>query len=223
MDYGANVFTGPSGFIDPVSGDMVMFSIMQDQRGAGEQGASGWAHTVGLARRVWLTEDGSDVMTAPVEALSGLEEKVLVNESNLTLAQANEKLSQVSGDMLHIKLTVDVSRASEFGINLKKGGKWDCTSYRYDVSGETIYGSTENRGEGCKVKTVSGWLPNADGKLTMDIYADRSLVEGFFNQFKAISIRAYVEDPNSQAIDLFAAGDVTVESLYVAAMGSIFD
>ena len=223
MDYGANVFTGPSAFIDPVSGDMVMFSIMQDQRGAGEQGASGWAHTVGLARRVWLTEDGSDVMTAPVEALNALEEKVLVNETGLTLEQANEKLSQVSGDMLHIKLTVDVSKASEFGINMKKGGKWDCTSYRYDVAGETISGSTENRGEGCKVKTVSGWLPTEDVKLTMDIYVDRSLVEGFFNEFKAISIRAYVEDPASQAIDLFANGDVTVESLYVAAMGSIFD
>ena len=223
MDYGANVFTGPSAFIDPVSGDMVMFSIMQDQRGAGEQGASGWAHTVGLARRVWLNEDGTDVMTAPVEALTSLEEKVLVNETGLTIEQANDKLSQVSGDMLHIKLTVDVSNASEFGINLKKGGKWDCTSYSYDVAGETISGSTENRGEGCKVKMVSGWLPTEDGKLTMDIYVDRSLVEGFFNEYKAISIRAYVEDPDSQAIDLFAAGDVTIENLYVAAMGSIFD
>lgn len=223
MDYGANVFTGPSAFIDPVSGDMVMFSIMQDQRGAGEQGASGWAHTVGLARRVWLNEDGTDVMIAPVEALTSLEEKVLVNETGLTLEQANEKLSQVSGDMLHIKLTVDVSKASEFGINMKKGGKWDCTSYRYDVAGETISGSTENRGEGCKVKTVSGWLPSEDGKLTMDIYVDRSLVEGFFNEYKAISIRAYVEDPTSQAVDLFATGDVTIESLYVATMGSIFD
>ena len=223
MDYGANVFTGPSAFIDPVSGDMVMFSIMQDQRGAGEQGASGWAHTVGLARRVWLNEDGTDVMTAPVEALTSLEEKVLVNETGLTLEQANEKLSQISGDMLHIKLTVDVSKASEFGINMKKGGKWDCTSYSYDVAEETIYGTTENRGEGCKVKTVSGWLPTEDGKLTMDIYVDRSLVEGFFNEYKAISIRAYVEDPTSQTVDLFATGDVTIESLYVATMGSIFD
>ena len=67
------------------------------------------------------------------------------------------------------------------------------------------------------------WRPAENGKLTMDIYVDRSLVEGFFNQFKAISIRAYVEDPASQAVDLFATGEVTIESLYVAAMGSIFD
>lgn len=223
LDYGANVFTGPSAFIDPVSGDVVMFSIMQDQRGAGEQGASGWAHTAGLARKLWLTDDGSDLMMTPVDALTGLEEDVLVNETNLTLAQANEQLAQVSGDMLHIKLTVDVSNASEFGINLKQGGKWDCTTYRYDTAEQLIYGSTENRGEGCKTKTVSGWLPDEDGKITMDIYVDRSLVEAFFNEYKSISIRAYTEEADSQGINLFAAGEVTIESLYVATMGSIFD
>lgn len=36
LDYGANVFTGPSCIVDPVSGDIYMFSIMQDQRGAAE-------------------------------------------------------------------------------------------------------------------------------------------------------------------------------------------
>lgn len=57
----------------------------------------------------------------------------------------------------------------------------------------------------------------------MDIYVDRSLVEAFFNEYKAISIRSYVEDPASQAMSLFATGQVTIKSLYVATMGSIFD
>ena len=223
LDYGANVFTGPSGFIDPVSGDAIIFSIMQDQRSAADQGASCWAHTVGLARKIWLTDDGTDVKMAPVEALTNLEESVLLDEHDLTLAEANEKLAGVKGDMLHIVITADVSNAQEFGINLKQGGKWDCTSYTYEVGAETIHGSTENRGEGCNVKNVSGFLPNENGKITMDIYVDRSLVEAFFNEYRSISIRAYVEDPSSQGISLSATGDVTIESLYVAAMGSIFD
>lgn len=57
----------------------------------------------------------------------------------------------------------------------------------------------------------------------MEIYIDRSLVEGFFNNYKALSIRAYTEEPDSHGIDLFATGNVTVDSLYVASMGSIFD
>ena len=223
FDYGANVFTGPSGFIDPVSGDVIMFSIMQDQRGALEQGTSGWAHTCGIARKIRLTDDGSDLMMSPIDALTTLETEVFINETNLTLEKANELLSQVSGDMLHIKLTVDVSKAAEFGINMKQGGDRDRTTFRYDVAEATIRGTTENRGEGCNEKNVSGWLPTEDGKLTLDIYIDRSLVEGFFNEYKAISIRAYVEEITSQGINLFAEGDVVIESLYVAAMGSIFD
>lgn len=222
LDYGANVFTGPSCLVDPVSGNIYMFSIMQDQRGAAEQGASGWAHTVGLARRVWLNDDGTDLMIAPIETLHELEEKVLIDETGLTLDGANAALASVDEDMLYIKLVADVSNADEFGINMKQGGKWDCTTYRYDVAGETIYGKTENKGEGAKSNSVSGALPNEDGKIEMEIYIDRSLVEGFFNDYKAISIRAYTEGPDSHGIDLFSTGNVTIESLYVAAMSSIF-
>ena len=223
LDYGANVFTGPSAFIDPVSGDAILFSIMQDQRSAADQGASGWAHTVGLARRIWLNDDGSDLQMAPVSALSTLEQEPLIDAKNLSLADANALLSSVNEDMLHIKLTADVSSASEFGINLKKGGKWDCTTYTYYPEEELIYGSTENRGEGASTKTVSGKLPITDGKLTMDIYVDRSLIEAYFNEYKSISIRSYTEEPDSQGIELFSNGNVVIESLYVAPMGSIFE
>ena len=57
----------------------------------------------------------------------------------------------------------------------------------------------------------------------MEIYIDHFLMEGFFNDYKAISIRAYTEEPDSHGIDLIATGGITVESPYVAAMGSIFD
>ncbi len=223
LDYGANVFTGPSCLVDPVSGDVYMFSIMQDQRGAAEQGASGWAHTVGLARKIWLSDDGSDVMMSPTDALHELEEETLVDLKNVSLEDANKALAEVDEDMLYIRLTADVSAASEFGINMKQGGKWDATTYTYDVAGQTISGHTENKGEGCKAASVSGELPVKDGKLTMEIYIDRSLVEGFFNDYKSISIRAYTDEPDSHGIDLFATGTVSIDELYVARMGSIFD
>ena len=53
LDYGSNVFTGSSALVDPVSGDVYLFSIMQDQRGGAEEGAAGWAHCVGLPRKIW--------------------------------------------------------------------------------------------------------------------------------------------------------------------------
>ena len=223
LDYGANVFTGPSCLVDPVSGDVYMFSIMQDQRGAAEQGASGWAHTVGLARKIWLADDGSDVMMSPTDALHELEEETLVDLKNVSLEDANKALAEVDEDMLYIRLTADVAAASEFGISMNQGGKWDATTYTYDVAGQTISGHTENKGEGCKAASVSGQLPVKDGKLTMEIYIDRSLVEGFFNDYKSISIRAYTDEPDSHGIDLFATGTVSIDELFVARMGSIFD
>ena len=196
---------------------------MQAPRGAAAQGASGSAHTVGLARKIWLNEAGTDLMMAPIEMLHELEKEVLINEKELTLEAANSLLGDVDEDMFYIRLTAEIDSATEFGINLKQGGKWDATTYTYDVAGETIKGRTENKGEGAGVSTVSGALPNTDGTISMEIYVDRSLVEAFFNDYKSISIRAYTDDPDSHAIDLFADGSVTIKSLYVASMGSIFE
>lgn len=223
LDYGDNVFTGPSCLVDPVSGNIYMFSIMQDQRGAAEQGASGWAHTVGLARRIWLNDDGTDLMMSPIDALSTLEEEVLIDETNLSIDDANAKLAAVDCDMLVIRLTADVSACEEFSIAMKQGGKWDATTFRYRPAENKIYGRTENKGEGSKLSSVSGDLPNEDGKISMEIYIDRSLVEGFFNEYKAISMRAYTEEPDSHGISVASEGSVTIDSLYVARMGSIFD
>ena len=223
LDYGANVFTGPSCIVDPNSGEVYMFSIMQDQRGAAEQGASGWAHTVGLARHIFLNDEGTDLMIEPIETLHTLEDKVWIDKKDVTLADANAALKEVTDDLLYIRIKADVSEASEFGITMLKGGRWDETGFRYEVGSELINGYTENKGEGAKAKAVSGVLPNEDGTITMEIYIDRSLVEGFFNDYKAISIRAYPEQRDSKAIELFATGEVRILELYVASMSSIFD
>ena len=84
LDYGSNVFTGPSALVDPVSGDVYLFSIMQDQRGGAEEGAAGWAHCVGLPRKIWLNDEGTDVMMSPADALHELEGAVLAEGTGLT-------------------------------------------------------------------------------------------------------------------------------------------
>ena len=61
-----------------------------------------------------------------------------------------------------------------------------------------------------------------DGKLVMEIYIDRSLVEAFFNDTKSISMRSY-SDHDSQEIQLFADGNLSVDSLYITAVQSIYE
>lgn len=223
LDYGSNVFTGPSAMIDPVSGDIWMFSIMQDQRTGAYEGAAGWAHCVGLTRKIWLNEDGTDLMMSPIDALENQQGEVLLNEVDISVEEANEKLEDISGDMLYVRATISAEDATAFGINVKKGSNRDETTYTYYVADETISGETANKGDAASTNYVSGILPLKEGKLFMEIYIDRSLVEAFFNDSKSISIRSYVEDIQSQGITLFADDKITVDELYITTMNSIYE
>ncbi|MCM1088868.1 MAG: GH32 C-terminal domain-containing protein [Muribaculaceae bacterium] len=222
LDYGSNVFTGPSVLVDPQSGDVCVFSIMQDQRTGAEEGAAGWAHCVGLTRKIWLNDEGSDVKMSPIDALHTLEGSVLADEENLAIEQANDILDGVKGDLLYIKAVLTPEDAQEFGIQLKTDENGDTTSYTYRIEDTTISGDTRNKGSAASTSHVLGTLSLQDGKLSMEIYIDRSLVEAFFNEEKSISIRSY-SAYDSQGIQLFADGNVTVDSLYIATMQSIYD
>lgn len=221
LDYGCNVFTGPSVFVDPPSGDVCLFSIMQDQRTGAEEGAAGWAHCVGLTRKLWLNDAGTDVKMSPIDALQTLEGTVLAEGQNLTLEQANDMLADVKGDMLYVRAVFVADDAGAFGISLKSDGDSDRTSYTYDAGTRTIAGDTSNKGSAASLNHVSGPLSLEDGKLCMEIYIDRSLVEAYFNDTRSISMRAY-GDHDSQGIQLFSDGNVLVESLYVTKMQSIY-
>lgn len=222
LDYGSNVFTGPSALVDPVSGDTYLFSIMQDQRGGAEEGAAGWAHCVGLPRKIWLNDEGTDVCMAPGEALRSLEGAVLAQGENMTLEEANQALSAVSGDLLVLRLAIELKDANEVTLTVKSNGEKDLTAFVYNAAEGTISGRNPNKTREAKKPFVSGPLEVKDGKLTMEVYVDRSLVEGFFNDAKSISIRSYA-DPASQRVSLEADGGITVTELYAAEMRSIYE
>ena len=220
LDYGANVFTGPSAFIDPVSGEVCMFSIMQDQRSGAEEGAAGWAHGVGLTRRLWLNDDGSDVQMEPLKNIQSLEREILIRESDVSLQEANASLQNIDGDMLHVKAVIDAGDANEFGITVKSDGARNATWFTYQMSSRTIEADTNNPGSTAALSHVTGQLELADGLLYMDIYIDRSLVEAYFNESKSITMRSY-GDYEAQGISFFADEDILIKELYVASMNPI--
>lgn len=221
LDYGCNVFTGPSVLVDPVSGDVCVFSIMQDQRNGAEQGSAGWAHGVGLTRRLWLNDDGTDVRMAPIEALRGQEGEVLVDAKGLSVQQANEELKKAEGDLLCIRAVLKPEGEGEFGIRVKSDGNRNMTFFTYSPKEGKIFGDTKNKGSDASTNSVSGPLSLEDGKLSLEIYIDRSLVEAFFNDTKAVTMRSYGAY-EAQGVELFSDGAVTVESLYVAKMKPIY-
>jgi len=221
LDYGNNVFTGPSAFVDPVTGRVCVFSIMQDQRPGPEQAAAGWAHTVGLTRNIFLNDAGTGVCIVPDERVYSLLKEELLSLQNVTLDEANEALSQVGGDLLYIKAVLAPQDEGNFGLTCKAQGRRNYTSFTYYTAKGTMDGFTSNRAKDAKASVVEGEVPLKDGRLTMEIFIDRSLVEGFFNSDKAISVRSYA-DPGAQEIKLFADGGVQVMELRVCAVSSIY-
>ena len=150
-----------------------------------------------------------------------LERDVLAEGKNLTLEQANEKLGSVKGDLLYIRAVLAPENAEAFGIELKTGGDQDRSWYSYNLKEGKITGDTKNKGSEASTNHVSGDFSLEDGKLSMEIYVDRSLVEAYFNDEKSISMRVYSEF-GSQGVQLFADGDVNVDELYVAEMNGIY-
>ena len=219
LDYGGNVFTGPSVLQDPVTGRVCMFSIMQDQRPGPEQAAAGWAHAVGLTRNIYLNDDGTRVCVMPDERLYTLLGEELLHLENAGMDDANAALEKVQGDLLYIKAVVAPKDTQDFGLICKSQGRRNATTFTYYTARGTMDGFTNNRGKDAKAAVVEGEVPLVDGKLTMEIFIDRSLVEGYFNADKAISIRSYA-DPAAQGIKLF--GDVDVIELSVCTVSSIY-
>jgi len=65
--------------------------------------------------------------------------------------------------------------------------------------------------------TLNFMISTLVGKLTLDIYLDRSLVEVFANEYKAISSRIY-PDPTSLGLELFAENGNEALDKYIMAM-----
>lgn len=226
LDYGCNVFTGPSGFIDPVSGEAYVFSIMQDQRSPGVTAASGWAHCVGLARRIWLNDEGTDVCIEATPALDNYKSEPLYETNRETpMADVNAAIANIGKDMMYVEVTFRNINAESFGIRMKMNEEGtDLTTYYYDVKTATIFGSTLDSGANASSSRVSGGLKlNEDGTLTMKIYVDRSLVEAFFNDRKAISTRSYAAR-DSVGMEVYCSGgEAVITHMIVQEVASIYE
>ncbi|MGD9605034.1 MAG: GH32 C-terminal domain-containing protein [Bacilli bacterium] len=228
LDYGNNVFTGPSGFIDPVSQKTYLFSIMQDQRKPSDVYLSGWANCVGLAREVYLNSDGTDLMIRPVSALEDYYQETLVTMSNKSISEANTLLTDVKGDMLYIHVEFENINATLFGIKVRKNATTlEETTLYFNETLKTLGVKTGLSGALSDNQNISGNFYGSfvldNNILVMDIYLDRSLIEAFFNNEKAISARIY-PDPSSLGLLLFSEnGEVNINQMTVKTMKSIYE
>lgn len=230
FDFGETVFTGPSVLLDPNTNKAMIFSIMQDQRSGGEQAAAGWAHCVGLTREIYLSEDGKTACIKACDALKDYEKELLVEEkTNLSISEANQKLASITGDMFHVEVIFKVTdrnlamaKDGLFGVYLRAAENLEqYTEYGYNLKLNSLYVSNGTAGNKNKSGTgETSYTLNGD-TITMDFYIDRSLIEGFFDNTVAGSVRCYSK-VSSNHIQLFGGDGVVITYLKVSSMKSIY-
>ncbi len=219
MDFGPNVFTGPNLFIDPVSGLVTISSIAQDQRGStGDYLVTGWANNMGMYRHLFLREDGN-LGIMPVNTSAS--ETVVYAAEDVTIDEANQALADLSSDSLRISVTfTGLTGESQAGVRVRQSpdGR-EYTEFAGDAEGYVFGDNTTNlRNPSIASVRPTGQLDfNPEGRVELDVYVDRSMIEAFFNDNKTMSLRSYPEAMTEAGlVSLFGEAGATIESIEVA-------
>ncbi|MFF7865451.1 GH32 C-terminal domain-containing protein [Streptomyces qaidamensis] len=226
LDYGDH-FTGPSGTVDDKERSLV-FSIAQDRRTERAHYDAGWAHNAGLPVQLSMRPDG-DLGVSPVEEVSRLHvgEPLLNIDEPTSVADANARLADIKGDMLHIKLTLERGNADTFGLDvLRSPGDEERTRLFYDAPAGQLGVDRTRSGNNSSVDAnlgiQKGPLTLSNGELSLDVFLDRSMIEAYANAHKSITTRAYPFRQDSLGLRLFGDGSV-VKSMTIWKMGNLSD
>lgn len=224
MDYGRNVFTGPSMFVDPNGGKAYIFSIMQSQRDATTMAASGWSHNVGLVRELYYDTERADLGIRFGGDWSSLEGETLYEASDVRVSSVNAALSAFDSDMYRLRLSIS-NLSSDFVIRLRKSlGGEEATVVSLTGAGTSCSIDTNlNRGNG---GTSAGGLASGalvrEGTTTVEIFVDRSMIEALFNGQKTISARSYPGDLHANGLDITSDPNQLIDQIEIVSIGSTF-
>lgn len=219
LDYGRFKFSGPSGFVDPVTNKSIVFSILQGNRNEQEEYDSGWAHHAGLPIEVYLEKD--ELRMRPIENLVALRDKVLVNETDQPLGQLNEKLKEIKGKMLEV--IVEFEHTEQLvGFACKKDPtNQEKTCLVYDREKKRVWLDRSKSSIG-REGDIQGGKLEIDKGFSAHIYIDHSAIECYLNNRKMISSRAYPTLINSDYISLIGEEDILIKSMKVYELKSIW-
>ncbi|UJF36452.1 GH32 C-terminal domain-containing protein [Paenibacillus hexagrammi] len=223
FDYGEH-FTGPSGMVDG-KGRTILFSIAQDRRSEQQHYDAGWAHNAGLPVVLSLRND-TELGITPIEELNSLRGDQIVNVEQSNLAQANDKLQQVKGDMLEIILEAHVGSAKKLGFKLRAttDGQEETNLY-YDVENKLLsIDRMKSSLDPDILKGIQSGNMELDGDLLkLHMYLDRSMIEAYANGKKSITSRIYPTRGDAMNVSLWSdGGDIDIQSLKVWKMNSAY-
>lgn len=216
MDYGRNVFTGPSMMVNE-EGEALIFSIMQSQRDASKLASSGWSHNVGLVRSLYYDSARQDLGIRFAGDWGNLAGETIYEMEGATATAVNEALSAFDEDMYRLRLEISsLQEPFELRLRMSDSGE-EATILRADPSSRTVSIDTNmNRGNG---QTSAAGLSSGEvsslGFLALDLFVDRSMVEALFNEEKTISARSYPGEKGAGRLEISSSGAMTIDKILI--------
>ena len=231
IDYGDFHFTGPSGFVDPQTDRSILFTIAQDNRSEQDHYESGWAHNAGLPLHLFLRDDG-ELGIEPIEELQTLRQEQVVDLDDCDRATANAALGDLASDTFEISIEIEPDGADRYGLICKQHPDGDeRTLCYYDSDRETLTVHREHSSRDIETRRAvsersslihSGDLRLEDETLRLRLFVDRSMLEFYANDRRAITTRAYTDSPDSTGVTVWADGDISVNGLSVWELESVW-
>ncbi|RSK28738.1 glycoside hydrolase [Bacillus sp. HMF5848] len=219
FDYGRFKFSGPSGFVDPVSNKSIVFSILQGDRTEQEEFEAGWAHNAGLPIELFL--ENNELRIRPLENLQVLRADVLIDEENTTVCEVNEKLKSINEKMIEV-IVEFADTDSLVGLEIKKDpSNLEKTTLLYDKRESYVSLDRRKSKLGSAGDIHGGPLEITTG-LKAHIFIDHSTIECFLNDKKMITSRAYPTSQHSDYMALIGDKHIQVKSLRVYKLKSIW-
>ena len=225
MNYGESGCTAPSGFVDPKTGRVIVFTLAHGGSGPG------WSGNMGLPIEISLNSN-NELVFSPIKELNSLRKRKLIGLNDLDIKTANEELKRVSGNMIEVLLEIETVSAKKYGIEVRKSPHGEeKTGIYFDVKTNTIgvdhskstlvSGVTDVYRRHFISKNPSGPLNLKGENLKLHVYIDKAMLEVYANNRKAISTRTYPSLDTSNGLELFADGELNVKSIQVWELNSI--
>jgi sucrose-6-phosphate hydrolase SacC (GH32 family) len=180
---------------------------------------NGWAGQQSVTRELFLREDGG-LGSRPIKELDSL-----ANGPTKTLGRQtiNDKAFHIgSSNTARLKLTVNLSAttATSFTLALFQS-QAESTLLTYNTMNATMTLDTRNAGYGQAGRWDAVISHPTDGKLNLDIFLDRSVLETFVGDGTVFSATVFPRYQESTNIHITGAGGkVVVDSLSLTPLGS---
>ena len=207
MTWVDNTYFAPEALIDG-KGRQIMWAWLTDNPSGEKQ--KGWSGVYGLPRTLWLGDDGT-LRMAPVQELEALRENEETWQGMTVENDKPHRLSGVQGDSCELMAEIKSPSAKRIGFKVRasEGGEEETLIYYDSEAKELVFDSSRSGKEGRPVVERAPFRLRDDEPLVLRIFVDKSIVEVYANERKAIGRRVYPTRDDSLCVIAFSEGGST--------------